>query len=67
MAAYSSQTGNLVMVARLACKNCREEVSTLRQYVEENALAFGKNSTVFRENIEPYLENIDLGKSIAQS
>lgn len=55
VACYSGETSNLVMVSKLACKDCREEISTIRLFVEENGLAFGRNSRLYRDCVEPYL------------
>jgi hypothetical protein len=36
------------MTPRVVCNCCREEVTTIRQFVEENQLSFGKNSLIYQ-------------------
>ena len=45
------------MVSRLACKICREEIVTIRKFVEDNGLNFGKNTTIYQEMVEVYLQD----------
>ena len=55
MAHYAPETGNLMVVARLACVSCREEILSVRQYVKDQGLVFGKNSQAFEEHISQHL------------
>lgn len=45
------------MVARLACKGCREEISTVRKFVEDQGLSFSKNSAIYQEYVDGYLRD----------
>lgn len=56
MAHYAPDTGNLMMVARLACRRCREEIMSVREYVKNEGLVFGKNSRAFGEYIIEHLK-----------
>ena len=44
-----------MVVARLACASCREEILSVRQYVKDQGLVFGKNSQAFEEHIAQHL------------
>lgn len=45
------------MVSRLACKLCREEIATIRNFVEDQGLNFSKNSNIYQEYIDVYLHD----------
>lgn len=55
MAHYAPDTGNLMVIARLACGRCRDEIASVREYVKTNGLVFGKDSLVYDEYISEHL------------
>ena len=66
MAHYAAETGNLMMVARLACPRCREEILSVREYVREHGLAFGRNSQLFGEFIQNFLDDETSDQSMTE-